>query len=178
MAGEMTAGPLPVSIAELKAYLRLETDIEDGVLATLLRAAVGQVEAWLGVALVRREFRQLGVAVDGRLSLLQEPLEVVLAVAAVGADGTETTIAAADWSVERPVAGPPILCLADGATRPVCVRYIAGLGGDWNGVPEAVRQAVMRAAAHGFANRDGGEDTGLPASVRQMLAPFRRTRLI
>jgi uncharacterized phiE125 gp8 family phage protein len=174
----MAEGSTPVSLPELKAYLRIDGDLEDAVLAALLRATVGQVEAWIGAPLIYREVRQAGVAVGGRLRLWHEPVAGVMEVSMIAADGTEVPVAAGSWSVERVAAGPVELSLADGSSGPIAVRYCAGLGVDWNGVPEAIRLAVMRAAAHAFANRDGGEDAGLPGAARQLLAPFRRTRLV
>jgi uncharacterized phiE125 gp8 family phage protein len=172
-------GPLlPVTLAELKAYLRIESDLEDGLLVALLRAAVGQIEAWLGAPLVVRELAQEGLAHDGRLRLAHEPVEAVVGVARVAADGTRTELAAADWTVERLASGGAVVGLAAGGEPVVVVRYRAGLAGDWNGVPEPVRLAVLRVAAHAYANRDGESDAGLPVAARQLLSPFRRARLV
>lgn len=42
---------MPVGIDQVKAYLRLETGVEDAVLATLVAAAEGMAERFLGAAL-------------------------------------------------------------------------------------------------------------------------------
>jgi uncharacterized phiE125 gp8 family phage protein len=173
----MTEGPTPVSLAELKAYLRIETDLEDGVLATLLRAAVGQVEGWLGGPLLQREVQQRAVAVARRVRLVHEPVVRVESVATIAEDGSETPLTEDRWSVARMPGGAVDLCLVDDPDAELLVRYRAGTAEDWNGVPEAVRLSVLRVAGHAYGNRDGSEDPGIAAGVRQLLSPYRRTRI-
>jgi uncharacterized phiE125 gp8 family phage protein len=62
-----------------------------------------------------------------------------------------------------------------GATR-VRVSGTAGLAQDENGVPEPIRQGVLRLVAHLFTARDG-EAGEPPAAVTALWRPYRRTRL-
>jgi uncharacterized phiE125 gp8 family phage protein len=55
----------------------------------------------------------------------------------------------------------------------VLVRYRAGLAADWNGVPEPLRQGIVRLAAHLYGAR-GGTEGPAPASVAALWRPFRR----
>jgi uncharacterized phiE125 gp8 family phage protein len=52
----------------------------------------------------------------------------------------------------------------------------AGIAEDENGVPEPIRQGVLKLVAHLFAARDseGGEP---PAAVTALWRPYRRLRL-
>jgi uncharacterized phiE125 gp8 family phage protein len=65
MLVEQESGGLAASLAELKAYLRIETGAEDAVLAGLLRSAAALCEQFVGQWLVAREARET-VAGDGR----------------------------------------------------------------------------------------------------------------
>lgn len=62
------------------------------------------------------------------------------------------------------------------ATR-VDVRYTAGLGADWNGVPEPLRQGIVRLVSHLHARRDASDDSGVPMAVVALWRPYRRMRL-
>ena len=65
--------------------------------------------------------------------------------------------------------------LAEGAE--VRARYRAGIGAGPGDVPQALRQAVVRLAAHAHAWRDSVEAPAMPLSVRQLLAGYRVRRL-
>jgi uncharacterized phiE125 gp8 family phage protein len=58
----------------------------------------------------------------------------------------------------------------------VTINGSAGMALSQNGVPEPIRQGVMRLVAHLFAARDdsGGE---MPAAVTALWRPYRRMRL-
>jgi uncharacterized phiE125 gp8 family phage protein len=168
-------GAPAAALAELKAYLRIEDAHEDALLAGLLRAATEIVEAMLGVLLFEREVEERGPLTAGALVLSAEPARSLVAVVLEGPDGPET-VTGATFEVSREgvgrlqVQGVPEASL-------VRVRYRAGMGADWNWVPEALRLAVLRAAAHFHAHRDGADDAGLPPAVRRMLAPWRTRRV-
>ncbi len=51
-------GALAVSLAELKAYLRIDTDGEDAMLAGMLHAAEALCEQFIGQWLIVREARE------------------------------------------------------------------------------------------------------------------------
>lgn len=170
--------PPAAALAELKAYLRIEDSREDALLSGLLRAATETVEAMLGALLFERDVEEREFAKGGAILLGAEPARSVTGADVVEADGRL-----------RPVAGGQMLFrpgrhgvgrvefpgLADGAE--VVVRYRAGMGVDWNWVPEVLRLSVIRAAAHFHANRDSADEPGVPPAVRRMLGPWRSRRL-
>ena len=61
--------------------------------------------------------------------------------------------------------------------KKVSVGYVAGLADDPNGVPEAVRQGIVRLAAHLYVHRDAANGGGPPAAVTALWRPWRRLRL-
>jgi uncharacterized phiE125 gp8 family phage protein len=169
-------GAPAAALAELKAYLRIEDAREDALLAALLRAATETVEAMLGVLLFEREVVERGVVAAGAVALSAEPARSLVAAALVAADGGETALAGARFEVSRDGVGRLLVSGLDEGAQ-VSVRYRAGMGADWNWVPEVLRLAVLRAAAHFHAYRDAADDAGLPPAVRRMLAPWRVRRV-
>ncbi len=164
MVGQSEAAVL---LDELKAYLRLDGPEEDGLLTWLLRAATAAVEASLGWVLVVRDVEERRLVRDGGVRMGVAPLYVL----------TEVVTAAGEAVAARPC-GTGLLVdgVADGVE--LTLRYRAGMSPDWNGLPEPVRLAVMRAAAHFHAHRDAADDAGLPPAVGQLIAPWRARRVL
>lgn len=171
-----TSAPV-VPIVEMRTYLRIETDAEDAVLAGLVRAATSLVEAWTGRLLIERGATETFPEGLGELRLSAGPVIRVGEVAALSPDDEAVPLADDAWRLIRQRDSSATILLLRHVEGEVRVSYRAGMAADWNGLPEAIRLAVLRAAGHLHANRDGAGDAGLPGAVCQMLAPWRRLRL-
>ncbi|MEJ7933386.1 head-tail connector protein [Sphingobium sp. AN558] len=171
MLAETEQGAPGAALAELKAYLRIETGDEDAVLAGLLRGATALCEQFIGQWLIIREGQET-VAADAWRRLSARPVVEILSVASAG-DVLPVDAYAVD-----------IDALGEGwvrAVRPVgsgllTVRYRAGLALELNGLPEPIRQGIVRLAAEHFSARNGDVGTP-PAVVSALWRPWRRMRL-
>jgi len=173
------AGPaLPiVSLSEAQAYLRIETGEEEALVAGLIRSASGLCEAFINQVVIARVF-QCDVPASGVWERLPvTPVRSISEVDAVGSSGTATPLASDAYAIDIDSTGDGWVRIlqANSLTR-VRVTGSAGIADDENGVPEAIRQGVLRLVAHLFAERDGsgGEP---PAAVTALWRPYRRLRL-
>lgn len=165
-------GPAPVALAEVKAYLRLTRDDEDGVIAGLVRSATALCEAFTGQWLLQRDGIERLAANGEWQRLAATPVVAVMAVAAGGVD-----LPAEAWTADVDASGDGWVRLAGPVAGPVTVRFTAGLGADWNGVPEPLRQGVIRLAVHLFSHRDAADAGPPPAAVAALWRPWRRLRV-
>lgn len=168
----IVTGPSVVSLAECKAQLRIGHDDEDASIAGHIRTAMALCEAFTGQWLIEREGRQRLHDAGGWQRLTAQPVAAITAVESAGAplpaDQYETDIDAAGNGWIR-------LSIAAG-TQPVAL-FRAGLGVDWNGVPEPLRQGIVRLVVHLFTHRDAADAGPPPAAVTAMWRPWRRMRL-
>ena len=161
-----------VTISEAQAYVRIETGEEEALLAGLIRMASALCEAFLGQVVIARAFTA-DVPASGcwqRLDL--GPVQAISGVEAAG-----VALPSSSYAVDIDARGDGWVRVSDGAgaTR-VRVSGTAGLAVDENGVPEPIRQGVLRLVAHLFTARDG--DAGEPpAAVTALWRPYRRMRL-
>lgn len=172
------AGEPPVSLAEAQAYVRIETGEEEAVLAGLVRSASAMCEQFTGQALVERAFDETLRASGQWRRLSLTPVKAITGVALIGEDGAETALAAGDYAVDVDATGDGWVRLVRAPAGEPLVRVsaVAGMASDGNGVPEPLRQGILRLTAFLFNARDGagGEP---PAAVTALWRPYRRMRL-
>lgn len=167
-----------LELAQVKDFLRVEHGREDGLLAGFAASAAALCEAFTGQVLIERACRET-VPADGAWHRLSAtPVRSVTAVSGLPADGAapfalwpnayEVTI---DAGGDGWVRGQPV-----GANR-LRVSFQAGMAGEAAGVPEPLRQGMLRLVAHLYAHRDGTLDKGPPAAVAALWRPWRRMRL-
>jgi len=172
------AAPEPVSVGELKAYLRLETSDEDALLAGLLRSARALCEAFTRTWLVSRGAVETVAALPlPGARLAGAPVAAVTLVEALYADGSSAVLTADRYTLSFDADGVGRVATAERQATRLRVTYTAGAATDWNGVAEPLRQGIVRLAAHLFANRDAADEAGPPAVVAALWRPFRRIRL-
>jgi len=166
-----------VTMSEAQAYVRIETGEEEAVLAGLIRSASALCEAFLGQVVIARAFT-LELPVSGKWErLLTAPVKSITGIEAVNADGAAAMLTSDAFAIDLDSSGDGwVRVLSPGEARRVRVSGTAGLAEDENGVPEPIRQGVLRLVAHLFTARDGdgGEP---PAAVTALWRPYRRMRI-
>ncbi len=188
MTAYLLAGPAeePVSLAEAKAFLKVDDTAEDGLITTLIGAARLHVEGVTGKALLAQSWR---IVLDdwpdgGVVKLPVAPLVSVTAISAVDDHGGSHDIALAQFLSEpdrlivpRVVVGMPVLQARQGLE----IDYVAGFGTEPQDVPADLRQAVLGLVAHWHEHRDAvivaGSGAVVPSGFDRALAPYRRVRL-
>jgi uncharacterized phiE125 gp8 family phage protein len=184
------AGPAaePLGLAEAKAYLRIGSDGEDGLVSELIAAARGRIEAAAGIAMIARTLRvQLRCWPAGMLDsrVLRLPVRPAGGLAAVKVYDAED---AAETVTDRFLleAGRSARLVWTSGRFPwpgrrangIEIDYVAGFGEASEDVAEGLRLAVKRLAAHAYHARDAETIAGpLPEDVAGLIAPWRRVSL-
>ncbi|MCJ2041188.1 hypothetical protein MKK55_19860 [Methylobacterium sp. J-059] len=173
----------PVSVPELRGYLRLDPDdaTEDDLLAGLIAAARSEVEAETRRILVPGTWRMVldRLPADGRVPVPLSPLVALVRAGFSAADGGIAEFAAGSASLAADRIEAPALLFAaipDAAGRAVLVDLVAGYGGDGPPIPPPLRLAVLRRAAARYEHR-GDDAFSDGADLASATTPFRRLRL-
>jgi len=181
------AGPAvePVGVPEMRAFLRLEHADEDALIGALLRAARLVIEATTRLVILEQSWRIAleRVPTDGVVRLPLAPILAVSEVRAFDAANAATTLATADWRLERR-SDPARITLSGAALEAagaIEIDLSAGWGATVDAAPAPLVQAIRLLAAHWFENRGDGppqtETASLPLDVAALIAPFRRLRM-
>lgn len=155
-----------VTISEAQAYVRVETGEEEALLAGLVRTASAVCEAFLNQVVIAQPF---AVRVDGAGQWTALPVCPVRSIDEVRIGSR--TLGIEEYEVDVDSSGTGWVRLAPGLR--CTVAGTAGLALDQNGVPEPIRQGVLRLVSHLYTFRDSGTDAP-PAIVTALWRPFRR----
>lgn len=177
----------PVTLAQARAFLKLDDTSEDELLGSLITAARLMVEAASGRILIDQSWRLVfdRWPADGAIRLPLSPVSAisaarvydVLGVAQPVAEGSLVLDAACDPPVMRTVGELPEIGRQRGAIE---IDLVAGFGQQPDGVPAPLRQAVLRLAARWFEQRGdvaSRDAEALPKDIALLIAPYRRARL-
>jgi uncharacterized phiE125 gp8 family phage protein len=184
MLVEVESGGLAVSLAELKAWLRIAGGAEDEMLTRLLRGAAGIGEQFLGQWLMARDARET-LPADGAASgvwtrLMARPVRGIATVEAVAADGSVSALPADGYGVDIDADGDGWVRVTPSSlgagVKLVRVTYRAGMAEAMEDLPDAIRQGIIRLAAEQHGGR-GGDVVSPPAVVSALWRPWRRMRL-
>jgi uncharacterized phiE125 gp8 family phage protein len=173
----------PLSLAEAKAFLRVETNDDDDVIAALIAGSRIHVEAQTRRALITQSWRISFDAWpdDGWLPILPAPLQTLNAARVYDFENVAQTLDPAAFVLDK---GASALIFAPWALpapgRPAAgieLDVTVGYGDAAIDVPEALRQAIRLLVAHWYENRGiaaiGQAVAVLPAGVAALIAPYR-----
>lgn len=176
----------PLSLAEAKAFLRVEHNDDDDVIGALIASARIHVEAQTRRALVSQSWRLVLDAwpAEGRLSVRPAPLQALSAARVYDGGGEATTLDLQNFVVDTAGSqltfAPWALAQPGRAVAGIELDVMAGYGDTAADVPEPLRQAVRLLVAHWYENRGLatlGAVTVLPATVAALIAPYRMLSL-
>ena len=153
----------PISLAETKAQMRVESSDDDAIIQRLIASAVAFVDAQgaLGKAMITQTWGQWLSPNPGTVYLSLGPVQSVSAIKYYDVDGALQTATLADFNVfgtpNRISVSPksgyawPVTQTRDDAIK---IEYIIGYGSSSTSVPETVRHALMMLVAHWYDMRE------------------------
>jgi uncharacterized phiE125 gp8 family phage protein len=171
------AAALPVTLTELKNFLRIDGTADDSLLSSFLSAATDAAERYCNRYFINTtlELRMDSFpAPDGdayfrshtaEIDLPCRPASSVVAIKTYSEDNTESTVSASDYRLDGTGAR---VSLNEGYSWPtnlrdreaILVEFVAGYGASASDVPAAVKTAIQMHAGRLFECRGECEMTG------------------
>ncbi len=151
----------PLTLAEAKAYLRVEHDDDDNLIETLIASARAEVEARTRRALITQQWRIVRDAwpTHGRIALTPAPLREVVAARVYDESGVAHVLDAESFVIDKAAAPgvigfvPWAIATPGRAVAGIEIDIECGYGDAASDVPEPLRQAVRLLLAHAYENR-------------------------
>ena len=178
----------PVTLAEAKAWARIDTSDDDALVSALITAARQRVEAHTRRALIDQTWRQVLDAwpEETFIRFPLAPFRSLTAMRVYDSSGTPQTVSPALYTLVNVPDCARVYFAAPAPTpgRPIGgieIDMVVGYGASAANVPEPPRKAILRLVAQLYENRGDEASTGpgtMPAHVLAMLYPYRRMRLL
>ncbi len=180
----------PISIAEAKTWLRIDTAAEDALLQSLIVAARLTLEAYTRRFFITQTWRLTLDAWPPSLSgcstiaIAFAPFKNVAQIRVYDAAGVAASVPAASYVAPASNDGGRITFRArppapGAATDGIEIDIVVGYGGQPADAPEPLRNAILALVANWYENRGDGAPADAPLSSRvtALARPFRRERL-
>jgi uncharacterized phiE125 gp8 family phage protein len=165
---------------ELKQWLAITTSGDDALLAALLHGALEMCEAFIGQMPLEALCEEVLPVSALWQSLKTRPVQAVAGIEGILPDATRSSIPSHLYAVDLDAdGGARVRLLQQAGTGRMAVRFTAGMTANWSGLPESLRQGILRLAAHHYSMRSSeSADAAPPAAVAALWRPWRRLRLI
>ena len=192
MTSYLLAGPAqePVSLADMKAHLRVVDEAEDGLIEALIVAARVHVESLTSRALLSQTWRLvLDAWPESRaIRLPVSPMISLTEIRCYDGDGGEHQIATEQFLPDGQAVPARLICPGAVAGAPVLrgrmgieIDYLAGFGSEPEAVPADLLQSLKTLVAYWYENRDSvlvsGAGAAVPAGFERLVSAYRRVRL-
>jgi uncharacterized phiE125 gp8 family phage protein len=175
----------PVSLAEAKLHLRLDTDADDDLVTRLIAAARTRLEWHTGRAFLTQSWRQWLDAwpQTNCVEIALPPLRNLTQLTFHRADDTASDLDASLYQLDS-ASEPARLMLKPTTNAPTNLRrlnavsltFTSGYGDDAVDVPAPLREALLELVAHLYQHR-GDAPAELPLTVLALAEPYRIFRL-
>jgi uncharacterized phiE125 gp8 family phage protein len=177
----------PLTLVEIRAHLRLDTEDEDALLSALATVAREHLERETGVVLAERNFRLCidDWPADGIVTIPRGPVRAITSVIVYDGDGEPQAVdleghlldgqarPARLWLRDVPQPGRPL--------NGIEVEFSAGFGESGADVPETLKRAMLFHVAAMFACRGvfavDAQPAVVPPAYDRLIAPFCRRGL-
>lgn len=187
MKPTLISGPMiePVSLAEMKAWLREDGNDEDQLIQALIVAARMTLEAYTRRFFVTQGWR---ITLDAwpfgtsTLSIPFAPFQTIFAIRIFNTDDIARTLAPISYRAPPASEGGRVIFAApppapERSIDGIEIDFSVGYGASASQTPEPLRRAIMMLGAYWREKRGDDGDDALPKSVAMLAAPFRRARL-
>jgi len=181
---------LPVTLAQAKADLREDRDIEDALIESLVMAATDFMEApngAIGKAFITQTWRISVPCPDrlGRIELPITPAQSIESISYFDAEGGERSANVSDfnfygeedWAYIAPKSGKAWPALM-GQLDAITITYRAGFGDSEGDVPASINRAIRMLVVHWFENKGvaivGTSVSELPMAVKSLVSINRK----
>lgn len=164
----------PLTLAEAKAFLRIEHSADDAVITRAVAAAREAAEQYLRSALLPQTW-EYTIANPYRceVQLPFGPAQSITSITATNNAGTTSTIDSGQYSLS--VDGSRVMFTTTPSAAKLAVRYSASMASDVATIPALIKQGILHHVAAMLEQREGAAP--MPVQAIACYMPYRKVML-
>ncbi len=145
----------PLTLAEVKLFLRVDGSDEDSVINDLIAVARETAESWMRVSLITQTWQlEQQFIVSNPVKLALGPIQSIVQVD-VNYNGQLSTLTTDQYEIS---ADYREINIAETVTADrVIIQFVAGYGDTISDIPAAIRQGMLHQISYLFHNRESGQ---------------------
>ena len=174
----------PVTVAEAKAHLRVETTDDDTYITTLIKIARKHIEDICGISMISQTWDLWLNHFPNEIKIPRPPLISVTSITYTDTDGDSQTLATGVYTVDSDSDPGRIYEAYDQSfpsvrsiPKAIKVRFVSGFSATATGVDEDLKHAMLLLIGQWFENREpvvvGTIAAEIPMTVKSLLAPYK-----
>lgn len=165
----------PVSLTNVKNYLKIDYSTDDTLITSLIEAARDYTEAYLGSTLITTEYTYYTDKFSYIMRIPLGPVQSIDSVKYYNTAGTLTTLSTDDYSAsgdKRRIIVTDIPTLEDDRLSAVQIAFTAGYSDTESSVPDIIKTAIYEMIAYWYEIRE--DTTDIPVRAISLLRPYRQ----
>lgn len=177
----------PLTLAETKAHLRVDSPADDAVITGLIRTVREHLERETGLSLLTRTFRLYldGWPLSRVIQIGRGPVQTIEAVTVYDATGAPVEIETTGFVLDGQARPARLILPPQPPPQPAIngieIDFSAGFGATGADVPDTLKRAMLLHAALLYEFRGAvppaSQPAAVPAGYERLIAPFCRRGL-
>ena len=165
---------VPVSLADARRHLRVDSTDEDTYIDGLINGAVAYLDGWNGIlakCLINQTWSQKFTTLSDPLRLALRPVSSITSVG-YGTDSPQEALDSLTYRLSTDSISAKVVSVSGSwpSLDEVTVTFVAGYGAAAADVPQNIRHAILLIVGAMYENR---EDTKIPDAVYMLLRPYK-----
>ncbi len=161
----------PVTLAEAKLYLRVDSTAEDALITDMITAARMMAEQWLSRSLISQSWQvAFDYAISSRTRLPMGPVTAIGSVVIVNQDGSTVTVDPSTYWLNA--AKNALMLNGPLVGFQIDITYNTGYGGA-TAVPKPIKQGLLAHIAAMYDARGDSDMSHMPPQVAGLYQPYR-----
>jgi len=179
---------LPLAVADVKTYLRVDHNNDDSLIETLIEAATKLCEQATGLSLINRDISLYMDSWDNEiLPLPSAPIVAVEAIKIYSSETVSNVYLASNYYVDNKNLYSPRIVLKSGPVIPLAgidvngieIQYTAGFGTSGEDVPALLKQGILQVVAYLYENRGDSQNNALRNSgANAIFQSYRKASIV
>lgn len=162
----------PLTLAEIKLFLRIDGNSEDTLLTSLLAAARISAEKYMRVSIINQQWKAvIQKSASGRFYLPYGPVNSIDSVTSSNKAGQSATVDSSFYHLEE--GNRFIIFEPSVIAEKVEITYSSGYGADSTTIPESIKQGLLSQIAFMYENRHSDKMSEYSPLAEKFFDPHR-----